>query len=428
VIAVGWDSSQTGFRKLLTDMIPFPGIGIGLAWLPDRVLFPLSFWSKAAQADRIGFSGLRAALNELFSVYGEGHPHPEIFLLGHSFGTRVVSGLLIDRVGGIRVGTVPFNSMEHVRGAALLQPALTLENLNVDSPFPIMATMSQHDHAVGFLYPLANVPLNALGFTMFEALVQRQFFGRVRRGIEISTGAPHDDEISQPESAVPVAPWRNEDQRRQENIFKRNFRRIRRTSGEVLSLPLAALLTIIATPIDYAYIQIRGLATRPVSHIMDSLAQIPIVEAPVEGLSHLLGHEVIWGQRSKGIFTLGPIHEGVGRMATPRLFRKSPPVYGLEELAALPGPPTGLFVVDATEIIHRGMYDIDLANPWVNYTLGWFDYSGAHSDYVNAEVVSLLSWLANGTPLKLKNEPAESAEVLEVAHHPKSAKSKAVEK
>lgn len=399
VIAVGWDSSQSGLRKLLTDIVPLPGVGAAIAWLPDRVLFPFSFWSKAAQADRIGFSGLRASLNELLSIYGEERPHPEIFLLGHSFGTRVVSGLMVDSIGGIRVGSIPFNSAEYIRGAALLQPALTLEHLNLNAEFPVMATMSQHDHAVGFLYPLANVSLNSLGFTMFEAFVQRYFLGNVQRGLEFTAGTAQRVITAPLTTNVPTAPPKAQPAQDYESFFDRHSRRVRRTTGEILAIPLTMLFTIAVTPIDYAYIQVRGLVTHPINHVMDSLAQFPIIEIPVEGLSNLLGREIPWGQRSKGIFTLGPIHEGVGRMSTPRLFRPSPPVYSLQELAELPGPPSGVFVVDATPIIRRGEFDIDFSKPLPKYTISWFDKSGAHSDFRNAEVGRLLSWLANGTPL-----------------------------
>lgn len=403
VIAVGWDSSQSGFRKLTHDIIPLPGIGEAIAWVPDKVLFPVSFWSKAAQADRIGFGGLRESLNEILSVYETPEQMPELFLIGHSFGTRIVSGLVNDDLGGIRIGATPFHYADRVRGMVLLQPALVLENLYEDADYPVMATMSQHDHAVGFLYPLANVPLNSLGFSIFEALVQAQFLGRIEKGVGTATSVTEELAVRTP--GLPGRPVRGQGSigpPESPQVLQRGLRKGWRTMGEVLALPLNLAFTIVITPVDYTYIQVRSFATHPISHTMDSLAQIPLVEIPVESVSRLLGHDVIWGQRSKGIFTLGPIHEGVGRMVPPRLFKRRPiPIYSLKELAALSAPPNGVFVVDATPIVRRGMFGADLSKPWINYTVGWIDPTGAHGDYTNAEVVGLMAWMANGVPLKL---------------------------
>jgi hypothetical protein len=58
--------------------------------------------AEAAQADRIGLGGLRTALNEIFSVYEDGGAHPEIYLIGHSFGTRIISGLMESSLALIR--------------------------------------------------------------------------------------------------------------------------------------------------------------------------------------------------------------------------------------------------------------------------------------------------------------------------------------
>ncbi len=187
VIGIGWDSSQTGFRKLFNAIIPLPGIANVLAWPLDTILFPISFWSKAAQADRIGLGGLRETLNQIFAVYEGADHHPDIYLIGHSFGTRIISGLMKDSMGPVRVGSIPFSAAPHVKGAVLFQPALVGGNLDLDAEYPILVTMSMHDHALGFLYPIANVPLNAVGFTLFEAIVQRALLEPVQRGVERTT-------------------------------------------------------------------------------------------------------------------------------------------------------------------------------------------------------------------------------------------------
>ena len=75
---------------------------------------------------------------------------------------------------------------------------------------------------------------------------------------------------------------------------RRTVNRSWKTLGEIAALPLQLVFTIVATPIDYAYIQTRALVTRPVGHVRDTLAQLPIVEIPIEGLDHLLGRDVIY--------------------------------------------------------------------------------------------------------------------------------------
>jgi hypothetical protein len=379
VIAVGWDSSQTGFRKLFNNVIPFPGIANAMAWLPDKLLFPISFWSKSAQADRIGFGGLRAALNRIFALYAETPNHPDVYLIGHSFGTRILSGLMTDQLGGVAVGGEPFIAAHHVRGAVLLQPALVSGNLDYQGGYPILVTMSRHDHANGFLYPIANIFLNSYGFTLFEALVQRRLLAAVEKGVGTVT-----DVVTAPLPGTPGAP----------EVVGRTAHLGRRSVGELLAFPLTLGFTLIATPVGYAYVQVRGLVTRPVGHIMDTLAQIPIVEIPVEGLDRLLGREVLSGQRSKGLFTLGPVHDAVGRMVAPRMLGPDDPrVYGLAELSDV--PPAEVFAVDASEIVKQGIYGLDLGKSAVDFTIGWLDPIGAHSDYTNREVVRLMSYILN---------------------------------
>lgn len=415
VIAVGWDSSQSGFRKLFNDLIPLPGIGDALAWLPDHVLFPISFWSKAAQADRIGYGGLRSALNQIFSIYEGKERHPEILLIGHSFGTRIVSGLMAGESGRLQPSAESFRAASYVRGAALLQPALVPRNLDRNADYPLLITMSSHDHAVGFMYPIANIPLNAYGFTLFESLIQKHLFDPVGKGIEKSTGmvtgvvtdvvtgavttvVPGARKPAEPE-AIPA---QSEDERSNESRLGRIERNGRRTGAELVALPLTLGFTAVATPIDYVFVQAWDFATHPFSHVMDSLAQIPVVEIPVAGLSAALHRDPPWGQRSKGIFTLGPLHEGLGRMPTPQLIQPIPlPVYSIEELSKMEKAPKGIFVADCSDIVKRGAFKVDLNNPLADFTVSWIDPIGAHSDFTNKGVMSLLSWLANGTPIDI---------------------------
>jgi hypothetical protein len=427
VIGVGWDSSQTGFRKLFNAIIPLPGLANTLAWPLDTAFFPISFWSKAAQADRIGFGGLRTTLNDIFSVYGDGDPHPEIYLIGHSFGTRIISGLMKQSLGPVDVSSNSFRSASHVRGALLFQPALVGANLDQEAGYPILVTMSEHDHAVGFLYPVANLPLNAFGFTVFEALVQRLLIQPVQRGVEsvqrgvkttASTvggvitaplpGSGPKSPMQDEESEAPAEESDLEPREPEGSMVQRTARKGRRTLGELLALPVNLAFTLVTLPLDYLYIQGEGLVTHPVDHVMDTLAQVPLVEIPVDGLGRLLGKEVPWGRRTKGLFTLGSIHEGMGRLSPPLALYRDPEVYSPAELDALESVPRGVFVVDASELIDQGSFG-SLSNPLVDYTLGWLDPLGAHSDFTNPDAIALAAWMASGGRLKLGNRAPSQA-------------------
>ncbi len=394
-IAVGWDSSFSGFRKLFNDLLPLPFLADALAFIPDNVLFPVSFWSKAATADRIGMGGLREALNQVFSqAYPEGTRHPDLVLVGHSFGTRIVSGLMQEKLGIFPVRNDPFISRDQVAAAMLLQPAAIQSNLHLDAQYPVMVTLSRHDHANGFLFPVANLPLSAFAFTLSEGLVRQRFFDPLNRGVDAVTEAvtaPLPARAGLPPTAEkPVSYLRY---------------RVVRTLGEIAAVPAAFAFSIVTLPIGYAYTQGSAFLSHPFSHVMDTLAQLPLVEVPVYGLDRALGHEVLWGERCKGLFTLSPLHESAGRMIAPRFFPpRAPAVYSPGELGALaitPGPcrlPTcrGVFAVDAASIVREGLFG-DLERPWRDFTLGWLDPLGSHADYKNEGIAKLMFLLSTGT-------------------------------
>jgi hypothetical protein len=385
VIAVGWDSSQTAIRKLTSDIIPLPAIGEAIAWLPDKLLTPLSFWSKAAYADRIGYGGLRTALNELFSIYTKPEDHPDILLMGHSFGTRVISALLVDAQKSKQRKLEPFESVDHISGAVLVQPALVSKNIDKNAPFPVMVTMSRHDRAIGFLYPLINLPMNTYSLTNTEFFIQRRIYDRV------------EDQIEGTSSKVTSVLTRKERKQNEESFFRKSQTRkfSRRVIGETLAIPVNFLYSLVVIPIGYLYTQGHGLVTQPVTHIMDSLAQIPLVEIPVDGLSYALGREVPWGQRGKGIFMLGGVNEGMGRLVPPAMIGSQVPVYSPSDVLQLKRPPNGVFVVDASDIIKRGAFGLDRGNHLFDYTLGWLDPMGSHSDFKNPEAMGLYKWFVN---------------------------------
>jgi pimeloyl-ACP methyl ester carboxylesterase len=402
VIGVGWDSSITGFRRLANDVLPLPGVANAISWLPDHLLFPLSFWSKAAQADRIGFGGLRTSLNRLFSTYEGREKHPTVVLIGHSFGTRVVSALVLENLGILPVRAEPFVAAKSVQSMVLFQPASVPANLFRDAPYPVVATMSRHDHANGLLFPLANLPLNAFGFTAFEALLRgpvelaRSSVGlavrRVDKAIPGGDGQPEppgpaaDDESSRDFEMLRQLPGHGE--------FV-----LRRTLIELAAVPAALAFTVVATPLNYVYVQGHGLVHSPVGHVLDTLAQLPLVEIPVDALGWALGRKVPFGQRSKGFLGFGPVLDPVGRLLSPVATGPAlhPPVAPEEALDA--SSPcglvvcAGLLVIDASDEITYGVLGENLGNPFWDYTLGWLDPIGAHGDYRSRRVVRIMQGL-----------------------------------
>ncbi len=393
VLAIGWDASLTGFRKLANDLIPLPVVADGLALVPDLALRPISYWSKAAMADRIGYGGLRGALNRIVGPENLGRPAPPIYLLAHSFGARIVSALMKQRLGIAAVGEEPFAARDRVRGALLVQPAAIEINLHERADYPVLVVQSRHDHANGFLFPIANVPWNAFSFTMFEAVVEHRLLPLVTstaralpRAVLGKRSVPSD----------PVALPRSRPRRI--GLW------LRRAAIEALHLPLGVAWSLASVPANYAFAQVVGLVRHPLDHVMDSLAQLPLVEIPVWGLSEALGREVNWGDRGKGIFSLGPVNESAARISTPIIGRNQTlPVYDLrreilgDPWASQPcGLPAcrGITLIDASEDIRRGaLWDEDLGSPAIDFTLGWLDPIGAHNDYLQPPVYRLIDRL-----------------------------------
>jgi len=232
---------------------------------------------------------------------------------------------------------------------------------------------------------LANLPVNTYGLTNIEFFIQR----RIYDGIE--------DQIGETSSKVTSVLTRKEKEQKEESFFQKSQTRkvSRRAIGEILALPVNFLFSLAAIPIGYLYTQGHGLVTQPVTHVMDTLAQIPLVEIPVDGLSYALGREVPWGQRGKGLFMLGSLNEGMGRLVPPAMIGSQVPIYSLSDISQMKAPPNGVFVVDASDIIKRGALGFDRSNHLFDYTLGWLDPMGSHSDLKNPETMGLYRWFVN---------------------------------
>jgi len=138
------------------------GVNLGGLLGPLR---QLSYWTMKKRARAIGEGGMHEFLNELQTATSQ---NTRIHLMGHSFGTIVVSGML---GGPNATGELP----RPVDSVALVQGAVSLWSYASSIPFqgagrgyfnpivadkkvrgPIVTTRSKWDKAVGVCYPLAS--------------------------------------------------------------------------------------------------------------------------------------------------------------------------------------------------------------------------------------------------------------------------------
>lgn len=143
------------------------GVDFGGGDILGGILGPLrqlSYWTMKKRARTIGESGMHAFMTALMNAV----PNARVHLIGHSFGTIVVSGI----VGGPKSAQPLPRPVDSV---ALLQGAVSLwafgDSVNGEArngyfnPWirrttavrgPIIVSRSIHDRAVGLLYPLAS--------------------------------------------------------------------------------------------------------------------------------------------------------------------------------------------------------------------------------------------------------------------------------
>jgi hypothetical protein len=384
-IGVVWDSSQTGLRRWLNNLMPGPLLGDVLAFVPDLALFPFSFWSKASMADLIGERGLRAALDDLLAQsYAESGIRPELYLIGHSFGTRIIHGLLEAAGpasaprprGSVMNSLSSFFDLASVSGVLFVQPALSEARLDrlverhreltegEELPFPLIVAMNRHDHANGFLFPVANMLMNVDALAAVSRLYRSVGTRLTPRWIGERQYEPFRSHILNSQ-------W----------FFK--------LYTELIQIPVTASSSVALLSYQYASTQL-SLISSDINYLPDTLAQLPLVEVAMDQLSRGLGREVEWGRHSKGAFTMGASNESMGRMTRGGFGRYTP-----ESLASsLPcGLPVcgGVIPVDMSDHVDRGSwYKWGLNEALVDYTLGWLDPIGAHSDYMNEPMYALL--------------------------------------
>lgn len=350
IFCVTWDSKSTGIRQTINDFMPGSTIADLIAIGPDTILMPLTFWSKAALADKIGYYDLRCALEEFIaSTSGfKDEADFDIHLIGHSFGCRIISALSKRKLGFLDIPE-PFKYQDHIRSALYFQPALVEANLPIEEErYPILVTQNRHDHSNGFLYPVANLFVNAYAYTQTEAL-----YAPVLKSREYKTAGFFTD---------------------------------------LLHIPFTIGWTAVAIPINYTYGQIIEIRDTHINYIPNTLAQLPITEIPVYYLDELINGKLIgtdrrWGNRNKGLFNLGPINESAGRIRTSPLEddRTEPPLtitYETLFSEQTPPIPNGITFVDMSNVRGKGMYGLNYNNPLWDFTVGWLDPIGTHRKHI----------------------------------------------
>ncbi len=357
IVCVSWDSSQHAIESAIESFIPSPSFARCLSFVPDYMLFPVTFWSKAGLADRIGYGSLRDAVEVMLDESFEPADVPDLYLVGHSLGCRILSGFVKTSLGAVELPqSAKFQYLDSVQGGVFVLPALVPLNLPTEPNYPLVIAQSEHDYANSFLYPVANVPLNAYTSTGAEGI-----------------------------------PWVTTKRSSQQSPGARRF-------IDWAKLPFSFVLSLIMTPLNYGYTQVREVATRHVHYVPETLAHVPIVNIPV----HLIDEYVMggvfdakqdWGRYHRGAFNLGAVHQSAATEATAAIgasweVADSEPLSGALSASRQFGP--GVHYVDCSDVIRSGWHGLDLANPWVGLTVGALDPIGAHMEYRRPEIMHLI--------------------------------------
>jgi hypothetical protein len=370
IILVAWDSQATGINGTVRDVFPINSLSNFVTAIPEYGLFPLTYWSKAKLADMIGLNGLRQTIRHIVtSVYGEDPKgQPGIYVIGHSFGARVVNALMQQQrevFSFLRID----NSKLNFKAALYILPAISninimmLENnkhesqasLPIESDIPVVVVQSRYDHGNSFLYPIANMISKSFCYTSYEM------------GL---SGLKADNTKAD----------------------------VIRYFVNLLEIPLCAINTALLEVFDYPYGIFKQVTTRHINIIPDTLAQIPIVQQLVRGLSYLLdenfGTNLEWGQYHKGFLELGVLTtESAARIGVPN---HPEPV----SLDCLIGEKNGegcrfdmknnIRIVDASKYLSRSWAGYDMSNPFFDATLGWVDPIGSHTTFDNSYIFKLI--------------------------------------
>jgi hypothetical protein len=321
--------------------------------LPLELVFPLTVWSKASLGDRVGYGDLQHALDYLSDRAIDNAPsaeQPEIYLVGHSFGCRILSAALrrkgppvpLFSPSHLKPGPAAVSDgggfRAHVKGALFVEPALTEGNLPTPEDcanFPLLVIESRHDHLNSLLYPIANIPFNTYVASEYEHwLIKRR---------------------------SPIGQF----------------------GVDLLHLPYVLVASAAAWPWSYVEGQGHELADPQAWNwrtnlLTDTLKQVPVLDAMIqEGLGNTSYH--------KGAFNFGSIHESAARIV--QRTGRDLPVW-LSQMVTNNGGGTNLVIkpginfANAQEVVSQSMFSshLDYNSKVEDYTVGWLDPVGSHDD------------------------------------------------
>jgi hypothetical protein len=342
VFCILWNSSSRGLQRILKDVLFFPGLARFIAYVPDRILMPFSFWAKSLFASTIGARGLRDAL-EAYYIRGfedKRKIFPPISLIGHSFGCEILTSLMHDwkTAAGYEDMNMGFRYRGIVRSVCFIQPAVHLTYLcNTDSlrSTTTLITTSRYDRALSTLYPFANAAMNT---RLLAATLD------------------------------PDAPW-----------LLNNPIGITAMTGIGLSIG------------SFFYVFHSGYiaGTSFGENFIDTLSVLP-------GTGQLLwsiDSDEKWRSRTKGLLDLGPFFESAGR-GNPRTILLKDPQPTMENIEDVISDRykmhEGICFVDASSVLVEGAYGQTMNRWWSEWIINWFDFIGAHSDFEKPEIYQLI--------------------------------------
>ncbi len=368
VICLSWPASYPTVVQLLSDFLP--GTSTTRTIVLD-IFFPLSFWAKTSLADRVGYGDVQQALGYLCGQSYHGDFQPNIYMVGHSFGCRVIASAMREKPPSNKFafGSIfnLFTSKElsseatndiaqfqsRIRGAVLIEPAMAKANLPGPKDcanFPVLVTQSRYDHVNSLLYPITALFFNGYWSAELDARFARSVYRKT---------------INEANAKWATHKW---------------LVMLRPPLLETLRVPFSVLDSLEIFPWSYLRGQWWELGPGHWSWrtnlLTSTLAQVPIVKIPVQ-LTLNSGY-------NKGIFDAGYYHESAARITFDRESALNPinTVDSTNYPTALTLRP-GVQFVDADELISRPSHKLklDYQNPWWNFTVGQLDPIGSHNDY-----------------------------------------------
>jgi hypothetical protein len=381
IFVISWESSLSGVGQFFGDILPIPNSILDKS---SKIFLPFTFWAKARQADKIGFRDLKQTMSKVFDDINNNRKiqnknNLDLYIIGHSFGSRILTGMLTpihgDSVDQKNQSTESDFPIKNVKGGLLIQPAMSSNELHyltktsfdrknkifTEPPYPLLVTESSHDHANRFLFPLASIPLNP-AYLRSTDWFKAYFIGNY-----------------------------------QDHRILHDF-------IDYASIPFWIPYSIILSAEHYLFETPFELIERWPDYIPDTFTQLPIIEIPFECCqdNKLSEPDGYWGQRHKGIFHLGSLNESAATIVTKNSLMAS--YFGhqalvhkvttqaklLENINKL---PNGIIPIDMSEEIDTGViFEEDLsANPSLaDWTIGWLDPVGSHSDFEIPEVYELI--------------------------------------